>query len=48
MNQCARVFFGTPPADQRLVLFEKSGHFTFVEEPDAFIDAVVDFVEAYR
>lgn len=46
--EAALAAIGTAPADQRLVLFEDSGHFSFVEEPDAFVDAVTDFVDAYR
>lgn len=31
-------------ADAQLVLFEKSGHMTFVEEPEAYLEAVARFV----
>jgi proline iminopeptidase len=31
--------------DAELVVFERSGHMTFVEEPDAYVAAVRRFVE---
>lgn len=36
------VHAGIP--DSRLVVFERSGHFAHLEEPEAFARAVVDFV----
>ena len=39
---------GTPEADKRLVIFEKSAHSPYREEPELAVEAVVDFVEAYR
>jgi pimeloyl-ACP methyl ester carboxylesterase len=36
---------GTSPENKRLVAFEHSAHFPFLEEPEAFARAVVEFVE---
>ena len=37
----------TPLADKSFVLFENSGHSPFLNEPDAFARALVDFVDRY-
>jgi pimeloyl-ACP methyl ester carboxylesterase len=39
---------GTPVAQKTLTQFERSAHFPFLEEPDAFAAAVEEFVEAHR
>jgi pimeloyl-ACP methyl ester carboxylesterase len=36
---------GTAPERRRLVVFEHSAHFSFLEEPEAFAAAIVDFVD---
>ena len=36
---------GTPAADRELVAIPDAGHFTFLEQPAAFVDAVADFVD---
>jgi len=46
--QAAYDSFGTPPEDKRIVTFQHSAHEPFLEEPRAFADAVIDFVEDYR
>jgi len=46
--EAAYEALGTPQADKRTVIFEQSAHFAFLEEPDAFAEAVIAFVEAYR
>jgi len=46
--QAAYAAFGTPEADKRIVVFEHSAHFPFLEEPEEFADAVVAFIEKYR
>ena len=44
----ARALLGTPEADKPLLLFERSGHRPFLEEPEAFAGAVLGFVDRYR
>ncbi len=39
---------GTPDADKHMVIFENSGHSPMYDEPQRFVDEVVDFVEQYR
>jgi pimeloyl-ACP methyl ester carboxylesterase len=46
--QAAYASFGAPAEDKRIVTFAHSAHVPFLEEPKAFADAVVDFVEDYR
>jgi pimeloyl-ACP methyl ester carboxylesterase len=46
--QAAYDSFGTPAADKRIATFEHSAHFPFLEEPVAFAEAVVAFVEDSR
>ncbi len=41
----ARMRLGTPDADKRVVIFDDSAHSPMFEEPDAFDQAVIDFVE---
>jgi len=39
---------GTPAADIHVSEFSQSAHFSFLEEPDAFADAAIEFVDTYR
>ncbi|MEM6320481.1 MAG: alpha/beta hydrolase [Bacteroidota bacterium] len=39
---------GTPEADKSLHIFEHSGHGVMLDEPEKFVDLVVQFVEQYR
>jgi proline iminopeptidase len=44
----AYASLATPESEKHLRVFEHSAHFPFLEEPDAFVDAVSAFVEEYR
>ncbi|MEL6675123.1 MAG: alpha/beta hydrolase [Bacteroidota bacterium] len=46
LGQTALNEIGT--ADKSLVIFEESGHSPMSNEPEAFVQAIIDFVEAYR
>ncbi len=44
----AFIKVGTPNQDKRLVYFEESGHSPMSNEPDKFVEEVINFIEAYR
>ena len=46
-GQQAYAALGTPEPDKRLVVFEHSAHSPFFEEPDAFLAAVGEFIDAH-
>lgn len=39
---------GTPDEDKSLFIFQRSGHSPMQEEPELFIDLVIDFMEKYK
>jgi proline iminopeptidase len=43
----ALAHLGTPAADRDLVVIPDAAHFTFLEQPDAFVDAVTTFVSRH-
>ena len=48
MGQDAYDSLGTDPAHKSLVYFEKSAHQPFIEEPDLFVEEVIQFIERYK
>lgn len=47
LGRAAFDLMGTTDDEKRLVLFESSGHQPFINEPEAFQAAVIDFVKNY-